>query len=215
MEYMNMKECALDNPVLAILRAVPDDILLDYAGAILEGGVRFFEVAMNTKGAAEQISRLRKHFEKKIIIGAGTAITVERASVAISAGAEFLLTPSTDEPVMAYAAKAKIPMLPGVLTPTDVSTALRYGFDILKLFPAGDMPMGYVKSLKGPFDSTEYIAIGGVSADNIEAFISRGFIGAGLGSNILLKDDVLNKRWDSCAEYVANLLERAKLAKKR
>ena len=211
MEYINMKECVGDNPLLAILRGVPDDILLNYAGAIFEGGVRFFEVAMNTKNATEQIARLRKHFGKKLIIGAGTAITVERAEAAINAGAEFLLTPSTDEPVLKYAHDNGIQMLPGVLTPTDVSIATRYGFNVLKLFPAGDMPVGYIKSLKGPFDNTDYIAIGGVSADNIEAFMSHGFIGVGLGSNILRKEDVINRDWQRAAEYVKTLFDKAKI----
>ena len=62
---------------------------------------------------------------------------------------------------------------------SDVAMCVNHGYHTMKLFPAGDMPMSYIKSLKGPFDDTEYVAIGGVSADNIEEFFRRGYLGAG------------------------------------
>lgn len=203
---MKMRDIVNANPLLAILRNVPDEILLDYADAIVAGGVRFFEVALNSDGAYEQISRLRDHFGASVRLGAGTAITVERALAAIDAGAEFLLSPSTNEDVLELCACRGIPMLPGALTPTDVSICVRYGFDTIKLFPAADMPMSYVKHLKGPLDGTEYVAIGGVNADNMADFIKHGYIGVGLGSNILPKDAVAARDWRRATEYVERLL---------
>ena len=202
---MKMREIVKANPLLAIMRNVPDEILLDYAGAIVDGGVRFFEVALNSKGACEQIARLRKHFGDSVKIGAGTAITIERAEAAMAAGAEFLLAPSTNEDVLIWCEERGIPMLPGALTPTDVSICVRHGFYTIKLFPAADMPMNYAKHLKGPFDDTEYVAIGGVDQNNMADFIKHGCIGVGLGSNILPKDAVAARDWKRAAEYVAEL----------
>ena len=69
--------------------------------------------------------------------------------------------------------------------------------------------MTYIKSLKGPFDDTDYVAIGGVSADNIEEFFRRGYLGAGLGSNIMPKEAARARDWKACADYVAELVKRA------
>ena len=205
---MDMKQVVLDNPLLAILRNVPDDKLLKYAEAIINGGVKFFEVALNSQNALAQIALLKKTFGNDALIGAGTAITPERAKAATDAGASFLLSPSTDEPVLEYCRDNKIPFLPGALTPSDVSLCVRYGFNVIKLFPAGDMPMGYIKSLKGPFDNTDYVAIGGVNAENAADFIKQGYIGVGLGSAIIPKEFAQNGEWDRASNYIADLLKK-------
>jgi len=202
----DIRKTVTENPLLAIMRNVPDEILLDYAGAIVSGGVNFFEVALNSPGALSQIERLKKHFGDSVKIGAGTAITVERARAALDAGAEFLLSPSTDEDVLRYCADNGVPMLPGVLTPSDVTLCMRYGFYTLKLFPAASMPMNYVKNLKGPLDGTEYVAIGGVNKDNMADFLKNGYIGVGLGSNIMPKDAVGDRDFESASEYVRFLM---------
>lgn len=207
---MDMKEIVLKNPLLAILRNVPDDKLLKYAETIIKGGVNFFEVALNSKNALSQIALLKKTFGNDALIGAGTAITSERAKAATDAGASFLLSPSTDEPVLEYCRDNNIPFLPGALTPSDVSLCVRYGFNVIKLFPAGDMPMGYIKSLKGPFDNTDYVAIGGVNAQNARSFIEQGYIGVGLGSAIIPKEFAANNEWDKASDYIRSLLESLK-----
>ena len=159
---MDMYEVFAQNPLLAILRNVPKEITLDYAGAILRGGVKVFEVALNSPDALEQITLLHKTYGSKCLVGAGTAISVECAQTALDAGAQFLLTPGTPPDVLAFCRDRDVMLLPGVLTPTDVAVSLQYGFQTMKLFPAGDMPRSYVKDLKGPYNDTHYIAIGGL-----------------------------------------------------
>ncbi len=211
---MDMRKVVLDNPLLAIMRNVPVEKTIDYAETIVQGGCKFFEVAMNSPAACEQIRMLRDHFSDDVFIGAGTAITVDLVKAAVSAGAQFLLTPSTDREVVLYCEENKIPLIPGVMTPTDVSFCLEHGFTTLKMFPAGDLPATYVKSLKGPLDGAEYIAIGGVTPDNIADFFKNGYIGVGLGSAILPKKFVEENRWDEGKAYVADLIRRIKEAGK-
>jgi len=212
---IDLKEAVAENPLLAILRNIPKEKIVKSVGALLDGGVRFIEIALNSKDAEEEISLVRASFGKKILLGAGTAITVERAKAAIAAGADFLLAPSADREVLEYAEREKIAMLPGVLTPSDVSLAYSHGFKTLKLFPAGDMPRGYVKSLKGPFDDTDYIAIGGVNANNSVDFINAGCIGVGLGSSIFPKGAIEEERYADAAEAVSSLLMKIKCAKEK
>ena len=204
---MDMYEVFAQNPLLAILRNVPKEITLDYAGAILRGGVKVFEVALNSPDALEQITLLHKTYGSKCLVGAGTAISVECAQTALDAGAQFLLTPGTPLDVFSYCAENDIALLPGVLTPTDVATSLQFGYKTMKLFPAGSMPRHYVKDLQGPFDGTNYMAIGGVSPANIREFFDAGCISVGLASSLMPKDAVAANDWEACAAYVRGMVD--------
>ena len=142
------------------------------------------------------------------LVGGGTAITTERCRTAVDAGAQFLLTPGTPVDVLEYCAKNDIALLPGVLTPTDVAVSLEYGFKTMKLFPAGSMPMSYLKDLKGPFDDTHYMAIGGVNPQNIRQFFDAGYLSVGLASSLMPKDAVAANDWETCEAYVRDLVSR-------
>ncbi len=203
---MDMYPLVSQNPLLAILRNVPLEKTLDYAQAVVNGGVTFFEVALNSPHALEQISLLRGYFGDRCHIGAGTAISVPLCKAALDAGAQFLLTPGTPLDVFVFCAKGNVALLPGVLTPTDVATSLEYGFSTMKLFPGNSMPARYIQDLKGPFDSTNYMVIGGVRPDNIRSYFDAGAIGVGLASSLMPKDAVAASDWEACAAYVSMLL---------
>lgn len=208
---MDIQQIVRENPILAIMRNVPMEKTIPYAKAIVDGGISFFEVAMNSPNACQQLSMLRKYFGDDVYIGAGTAITIERVDSAISAGAQFLLTPSTDIEILSYCHKGNIPLIPGVMTPSDVGLCYKYGYKILKLFPAGNLPDGYIKSLKAPLDGTDYIAIGGVTPDNIVHFLENGFIGVGLSNAILPKECVAKDDWVGARSYVEKLVSNVKV----
>lgn len=205
---MDMYSIVSQNPLLGILRNVPNEKTLDYAEAAVRGGVAFFEVALNSPDALAQINMLRTHFGDRCLVGAGTAITVERCRAAMAAGAQFLLTPGTPLDVLSYCAAQNIPLLPGVLTPTDVAVCLEYGYRTMKLFPAGSMPKGYLKDLKGPFDDTHYMAIGGVNPDNIRQMLDAGYLSVGLASSLMPKAAVEANDWQACEDYVRDLVRR-------
>ena len=181
---MDMYAITAEHPLLGILRNVPLEKTIDYADAAVRGGVAFFEVALNSPHALEQITMLRKHFGDRCLVGGGTAITTERCRTAVDAGAQFLLTP------------------------TDVAVSLEYGFKTMKLFPAGSMPMNYLKDLKGPFDDTHYMAIGGVNPQNIRQFFDAGYLSVGLASSLMPKDAVAANDWETCEAYVRDLVSR-------
>lgn len=202
---MDFRTILQDQPLLAILRGIPEQDLLPYTQAILRGGVRFLEIPLNSPHALDQISLLRQEFGDQLLLGAGTAITVERAQAAMAAGAQFLLTPSSDIDVLAWCREHNVSIIPGALTPTDVSTCLRYGFDVIKLFPAGDMPPNYIRSLKGPFDTTDYIAFGGIRMDNLAQFMAQGYLGVGISSGLLPAHAAQSRDWDAVAAHISQL----------
>lgn len=102
---MDTYDLVSKHPLLAILRNVPLEKTIDYAEAAVQGGAPFFEVALNSPHALEQITMLRTHFGDRCTVGAGTAITVERCKAALDAGAQFLLTPGTPLDVFSYCSR--------------------------------------------------------------------------------------------------------------
>lgn len=204
---MEIHSVVLEHPILAIMRNIPLEKTVEYAGMAVRGGVSFFEVALNSEHALEQIHMLRDSMGDRCMIGAGTAVTVEKAREAMAAGAQFLLTPGSPEDVLEFCAERNVAMLPGVMTPSDVAVCMKYGFKTMKLFPAGSMPQGYVKTLKGPFEDTEYVAIGGVNRNNIVRFLEEGYLGVGLASALVPPEIIKENRWEDGSEYIESLVK--------
>ncbi len=203
---MNLLEIIRENSILAILRNVPTDDATNYAETIVNGGISFFEVALNSKDALLQISMLRKHFGERALIGAGTAISIDLVKQAAEAGAQFFLTPGTPLSVLEYCAKKNYALLPGVYTPSEIATSLDYGFKVMKFFPAANTPTGYLKAMSGPFDNAKYVAIGGVTPDNINEYFSEGYFGVGIASNLLPPQILQEKKWEEGSEYIKGFL---------
>ncbi len=201
-----MKELFEKNKICAIIRNVPTEKIEGYLEAAYHGGIRMYEFAMNSDNACELIQIARRLYDDKIVIGAGTVINEARRVSAFEAGAEFFLTPSVNIHTIEYCLKHGIKVLPGVLTPTDVDICTSYGINTMKLFPAGEMPDSYIKSIKGPFNGTNYIAVGGVSRDNITEFFKQGYIGVGIGSNMIARQYVETNDWQRAESYVREMV---------
>lgn len=204
---LDLEQIMQEHPVLGILRNIPLDKTIDYADAAIRGGVSFFEVALNSPCALQQIEMLRDKFGEQCLVGAGTAITPELCQQAIATGAQFLLTPGTPLDVLRYCRDHEIALLPGVLTPTDVAVSMEYGYHAMKLFPAGSMPLRYLKDLQGPFDKTQFMAIGGVNAENATDFLRAGYQSIGLASALMPKAAVAAGDWQTCENQVRKIVE--------
>lgn len=107
---------------------------------------------------------------------------------------------------MEFCHRYDIPLIPGVMTPTDVSICLSYGYSVLKLFPADAVAEGYIKNLKGPFPETDYVAVGGVSKNNILRLMSQGYIGAGIGSGLVSDIQLRDNAWDVVTKETKELM---------
>lgn len=202
-----MQKLFLKHPICAILRNVPLEATIPYAKAVIQGGVKLFEVALNSPDGFTQIEMLRQTFENEIIVGAGTVLSPKQARTAQAAGAQFILTPAVQQETLQYCCQNNLPILPGVMTPTDVAQCLSFGISTMKLFPADTLGKGYIKNLKGPFHTTHYVAVGGVTRDNLPEFFQQGFIGVGMGSALFPKTYMVNGQWEDASRWVANLVE--------
>lgn len=188
--------------ILAIIRGVPDDKADRTVAALVEGGVRLLEVTLNTPHALDMIRRWRAHWPDNIWIGAGTVLDEQAATAAIEAGARFLVTPNTDEATIRRAVAAQVPIIPGALTPTEITAAWHWGATAVKVFPAGLFGPAYFKELQGPLSHIPLVATGGVNLDNMAAYRAAGATAFGLGSALV------NPEWIGEGDF-ARLTENA------
>jgi len=179
--------------IIAIVRGVTGEALVSTAEALYEGGIRLLEITFDQTGkvsateTADMIRTLCHRFAGKLRIGAGTVMTAEQVAVAVKAGAEYMISPDTSEAVIKATLTAGAVSIPGALTPTEVAVAYGYGADFVKLFPAGELGLSYIKAIRAPLAHIPMLAVGGVNEDNLSDFLGAGLAGVGIGSNIVDK----------------------------
>lgn len=177
---------------------------------VIEGSnIEMVEVAFRSDYAVEAIEKYSSI--KNVIIGAGTVRTVEEAQQAIKAGSQFLVSPGYDSEVVNFAQKNNIPILPGILTPTEIQKGVREaGLSIFKLFPANLVGgLAAVKALKGPFYDIKFLPTGGVDAENYLEFLRDDYIIA-VGGSFIIDDSVEEDGIEDEIKRVNQLLENAK-----
>lgn len=157
-------------------------------------GTRFgaVEVAMNTPGAAETIARIADEFGDKLLVGAGTVISEERAREAVQAGARFALSPICfTEEIFSICKEADMLCVPAACSPTEVWQMFEMGADIVKVFPAKILTPAYFSVIQAPLDKMPLMAVGGVNPSNCQEFLDGGASYAGIGSGIFDPADII------------------------
>lgn len=176
--------------LIAIVRTKEQEKVADIIESLVQGGIKIIEITSNTPDFLNEISNAKRKYSKSdILIGAGTVINANVAKEAIESGAQFIVTPNTNTEVLSVANKHDIPVAMGAITPTEISTAIAHGADIVKLFPAGNLGIEYFKSVKSPLDNVCFFAVGGIDFSNIEEWIAAGISGLGLGSALTKAKD--------------------------
>lgn len=156
--------------------------------ACYKGGIKVIEVTFTVPRADELIKTLvDKYAGSDMLVGAGTVLDPETARIAMLAGAQFIVSPSLNVDTIKTCNRYGVPVMSGVMTPTEAQTAMEYGVDILKLFPGDIAKPAGLKALKGPFPNANIMPTGGVSQDNVEEWFKVGAYAVGAGS-FLTKD---------------------------
>ena len=175
-----------DVGLIPIVRTPSPDDALRAAEAIIAGGIGIAEITMTVPNALRVVEQVAKRFGDQVLVGAGTILDTESCEAAISAGAEFIVTPSLDPRVIETALRHNKTCIPGALTPTEVLAAWRAGADLVKIFPCG--PVGgpkYIKALKGPFPQIELVPTGGVSLETTSEYIRAGAAAVAVGGELV------------------------------
>lgn len=185
-------------PVIVIENA---DDALPLADALIEGGLPVAEITVRTEAAIDAIRLIAKH-RPEIMIGAGTVLSEEQLHAVQDAGAAFALAPGIDRAVLSEARKIGLPFVPGVMTPSDIQTALRAGCNRVKFFPAvasGGLDM--LKSLAAPHRHTglRFNPTGGITSETMNDWLNHDFVFAIGGSWIASASDISAHQWDRIA----------------
>ena len=176
-------------PLVAILRGLKPDEAPAIGDVLVEAGFRLIEVPLNSPQPLESIELLRKRFPD-VTIGAGTVLTEAEVRDVASAGGELIVAPNFDRNVVVETVRLGLASLPGIMTPTEAFAALNAGAHGLKLFPAELASPAVVKALLAVLPKgTLLIPVGGIGADNMDAWRAAGPAGFGLGSSLYKPGD--------------------------
>lgn len=161
---------------VVVLEKVEDSAPM--AHALMHAGMRSAEVTFRTACAAECIAAMIEA-EPEICVGAGTVLNNEQADRAVAAGAQFIVSPGYSEDVVVRCIGLNVPVLPGCVTPTDITAAIGHGLHVTKFFPAAQYGgLDTIKALAAPFVGHRFMPTGGISAANVEKYLSCPAIAA-------------------------------------
>ncbi|HEY59481.1 MAG TPA: bifunctional 4-hydroxy-2-oxoglutarate aldolase/2-dehydro-3-deoxy-phosphogluconate aldolase [Anaerolineae bacterium] len=171
--------------IMAILRSVDYHNIIPALEALNEGGIETIEISLVTPNAPQILKELHESLGSRILLGAGTVLDAESARAAIFAGVDFVISPVLSFDVLNISRRYGKMTFAGAFTATEALTAWENGSDAVKIFPA--MPAGpeYMKALHAPLPQIPLIPVGGVSLENMEAFMNAGSIAVAAGSNLV------------------------------
>ena len=170
--------------VVAVLRAPSAAAAVAAADALLAGGVTGIEVTYSTPDAASAIREIRARHGDAVYLGAGTVLDPAQAAASVTAGAQFLVSPGTEPALTTAMLETGVTVLAGALTPSEVMLARGLGVHVVKLFPASLGGPAFLKALRGPFPDVAFCPTGGVSADNLGAWLAAGAVAVGAGGEL-------------------------------
>ena len=176
-----IRECG----VLPVIRASSKEEARSVIDAIAAGGVSTIEVTMTVPNAMALIADLSVERED-LLIGAGSVLEPETARECIAAGAQFIVSPSTNFDTILYCNEFETVVMPGALTPTEIVNAWDAGADIVKVFPADSLGGAkYLRSLKAPLPHLRLVPTGGVDQTTAAEFIKAGAEAIGVGADLV------------------------------
>lgn len=171
--------------IVAILRGLSEEKVIRVVKALVAGGVNVVELTMDTPGASRMIGRLQEEAIDGLCVGAGTVLNPAMVREACAAGAQFIITPMLDRSTVDEAVRLDRPIIPGVMTPSEIFAAGQAGASAVKLFPASILGPRYVREVSTPLPNPPMIPTGGIHPENAASYLEAGAFALGVGSWLL------------------------------
>jgi len=201
---MSDNEATFDLPLIAILRGVEPDEVVEIGHALVQAGFRMVEVPLNSPDAIESIQRLVNAIGHQALVGAGTVRTTDDIHEVSETGAGLIVMPHADTRLVSTAKGEDLVCIPGVATITEAFDVLDAGADALKVFPAEVLGPDTIHAWRAVLpEDTIMLPVGGVGTDSIAEYLDAGADGFGLGSSIYSPGDTAEEVAENAAEFVA------------
>jgi 2-dehydro-3-deoxyphosphogluconate aldolase/(4S)-4-hydroxy-2-oxoglutarate aldolase len=192
---MNIRSILALAPVIPVLTIEHADHAVPLARALSAGGLRVLEVTLRTPNCLPAIEAMRK-FVPEAVVGVGTITRARDFIDAGNAGAQFGVSPGLTAEIADAARSAAFPLLPGIMTPTELIAGLGWGFDAFKLFPAqqaGGVRM--LEALAGPFPGVVFCPTGGITRASAPDFLASRNVACVGGSWVAPADRIRAADW--------------------
>ena len=196
----------VDSGVVAVLRGVPADQLIEIAEALREGGVTAVEITADTPNVADLIDEVTASFDDEVVVGTGTVLDSETARTTLMAGAEFVVSPSLHEDVIETCNRYGAVSAPGVMTPTEAVRGYEAGADFVKVFPAKTVGPAHLGAMKGPLGQIPMMPTGGVSPDNAAEYVEAGAFAVGAGGALVDYDAAARGDYEAVTETASEFV---------
>jgi 2-dehydro-3-deoxyphosphogluconate aldolase / (4S)-4-hydroxy-2-oxoglutarate aldolase len=213
---MHKKEKALEalltQKILPLFYHESADISENVLRALYTGGIRLVEYTNRGTNALTNFKLLRKVVETEmpgLLLGIGTIKNAEQAKQYIDAGADFIVSPSTNVEVAEEAYKAGLLWIPGCMTPTEIATAENAGAKLVKLFPGNLLGPSYISAIKDLFPGLKFMPTGGVEveAGNLSSWFNAGVVAVGMGSKLITKEAMAQNDFDGITTATVQALQ--------
>jgi 2-dehydro-3-deoxyphosphogalactonate aldolase len=209
---MNLNEALADCGIISILRGVTPDEVNTVGDALYAAGIRIVEVPLNSPDPFTSINKLAKHFGPRMVVGAGTVLSVQDVNQLKETGGSISVSPDCNPATIARAIELGLDPLPGVFTPTEAFAAIRAGAQHLKLFPAEVASPQTVKAWRAVLPRHVQVhAVGGVTPNNMAEWLACGVQGFGIGSSLYKQ----GMSMDAVSQSATTLVKAWNLAKGR
>jgi 2-dehydro-3-deoxyphosphogluconate aldolase / (4S)-4-hydroxy-2-oxoglutarate aldolase len=169
---MNIKSILALAPVIPVLTVEEVAHAVPLARALCAGGLRVLEVTLRTAACLPAIEAMRASVPDAVV-GVGTLSRPEDFTAAEKAGAQFGVSPGLTGELASAARAVKFPLLPGIMTPSELIAGVNWGFAAFKLFPAQQAGgVGMLKALGAPFPEVVFCPTGGVTRATAPEFLA-------------------------------------------
>jgi 2-dehydro-3-deoxyphosphogluconate aldolase / (4S)-4-hydroxy-2-oxoglutarate aldolase len=185
----------LKTRMIAILRLEQYDQIIEIAEALLAGGISILEITLTGRGANQAITSIRRTTGDRVRVGVGTVLHPQAVEEAVDAGAEFVVTPVLRTSIVEACQTLQVPIICGALTPTEALTAYEAGADLIKIFPARFGGPAYLRDILAPLPQLRLVPTGGVSVENVRAYIEAGAVAVAAGGNLVSSQAVADGDW--------------------
>jgi 2-dehydro-3-deoxyphosphogluconate aldolase/(4S)-4-hydroxy-2-oxoglutarate aldolase len=199
-----MSESLIDRvPVVPVVVLHEVEHAVPVAEALVAGGVPVIELTLRTPAALACIEQIATQVPE-ILVGAGTIVTPEQAKDAVSAGAQFLVSPGTTDDLAAAMQDTGLPHLPGAATVSEVLRLLELGYREMKFFPAEvSGGVGFLKAIGAPVPQARFCPTGGVTPASAPSYLSLANVGCVGGTWLTPADALTDGDWGRITRLAA------------